>query len=364
MEKAKAMVLRGFNQPLQEEEYPLPEPAEGELLVKITAAGVCGSDAHMWRGKDPRIQLPMILGHEGTGRVAALSGSRTTIFGETIKEGDHIFWHRGISCGMCHYCKVLKTPALCPARWVYGIHKSSAAPPHLWGCYAEYILLTPHTDIFLLPAHCPPEVMVSAACSGSTTAHGFDLAPPRPGDTVVIQGVGPLGIYAVAFSKVYGAAEIIVIGGTKERLAVCREFGATVLLDRNSFSLEQRREAVKELTGGRGADLVYEAVGLPEAVREGIDLVRTGGTYLSAGFGEPNGTVELDCFRDIVRKNLRLQGVWVSETRHTYQAYQLVLKNVDLFGKMITHRFKLNQATEAMQKMEAKEAIKAVLIPD
>jgi D-arabinose 1-dehydrogenase-like Zn-dependent alcohol dehydrogenase len=93
LKKAKAMVLKGFNKPLEMEEIMIPELNNDEILVKITAAGVCGSDAHMWRGKDPRTPLPMILGHEGVGKVVAIKGKKPTIFGQEIKEGDSVLWH-------------------------------------------------------------------------------------------------------------------------------------------------------------------------------------------------------------------------------------------------------------------------------
>ncbi len=363
MKKTKAMVLKQFNEPLVLEEFSIPELKPGEILVKITAAGVCGSDAHMWRGNDPRTRLPMILGHEGVGKVVAINGEKKTVLGEPIKEGDSILWHRGISCGKCYYCQIIKQPALCEDRWVYGIHRSCDQYPYLLGCFLEYLILDAAADVFIIPDHIPPEVLVSANCSGSTSAHAFDLAPPRLGDTVVVQGPGPLGIYSVAFAKYHGAKEIIVIGGTEERLSMCAEFGATTLLNRKSTTEEERLEKIMDLTNGRGADAVYEMVGTPQAVREGIGLVRTGGSYVSAGFGEPRGTVTIDCFKDIVRKNLKYQGVWVSETRHTYQAYELVLRNVELFSKLVTHKFKLSEATKALESMESKEAIKAVLIP-
>ncbi len=363
MKTTKAVVLRKFNQPLEMEEIAIPELKTGEVLVKMTAAGVCGSDAHMWRGNDPRTNLPMILGHEGVGKVVAINGEKETIFGEKLKEGDSVLWHRGISCHNCYFCQVLKQPALCNNRWVYGIHRSRDQYPYLLGCYLEYLILDTNTDIFIIPDNVPPENLVAATCSGSTSAHAFDLCPPMLGDTVVIQGPGPLGIFSVAFAKYMGAQEIIVIGGTDARLEMCKEFGATTVLNRNTTTEEERLQAIKDLTYGRGADVVYEMAGSPQTVREGLNLVRVGGSYASAGFGEPRGTIEIDCFKDIVRKNLRYQGVWVSDTRHTYQAYKLVLNNVDLFGKLVTHKFSLAQATQALEIMEQKEAIKAVLIP-
>ncbi len=363
MKSSKAMVLKEFNKPLELEEIQIPELRQGEILVRVSAAGVCGSDVYMWHGNDPRIRLPIILGHEGVGKVMAVKGQKSSLFNEKIKEGDSILWHRGISCGSCHFCKIVKEPSLCRDRWTYGIHRSSDRHPYLVGCYSEYIILDAATDIFPVPGSIPPEVLVSATCSGSTTAHAFDLVPPEPGDTVVIQGPGPLGLYAVSMARQYGAREIIVVGGTPERLNMCLEFGATKVLNRHDLSVKERREIIFDITGGRGADVVYETVGLPEAVREGIDLTGEGGSYLSIGFGEPRGTVEIDCFKDITRKNLRYQGVWVSDVKHTYHALQLVLNDTGLFSKMVTHRFALPDANEALAVTDRRESVKTVLIP-
>jgi threonine dehydrogenase-like Zn-dependent dehydrogenase len=183
------------------------------------------------------------------------------------------------------------------------------------------------------------------------------------GDSVLVQGVGPLGIFSVAFASSFGAAEIIVIGGTEERLKMCQAFGATATLNRHRLSLKERKEAVMERTHGRGVDVAFEMAGEPDAVKECISLVRTGGSCLTAGFGEPHGTMELDCFQDIGRKNLRLQGVWVSEVRHTHMALQLIMRRPKDFKKLITHRFPLEKANDAIQAMKTKEAVKAVLLP-
>jgi threonine dehydrogenase-like Zn-dependent dehydrogenase len=287
--KAKAMVLEAFNQPLAAREFAIGPLEDGQVLVKITAAGVCGSDVHMWKGEDPRTPLPIILGHEGVGTIIAMKGARKTVEGQPLAEGDSILWHRGVSCNSCYYCAVLHEPWLCQSRHVYGINMSSAAAPHLNGCYSEYVVLRAGTDIFKIAADSDPAVLVSASCSGSTVAHAFDIVSPRYGETVLVQGPGPLGLYAAAFAKRLGAARVIVIGGSENRLAMCREFGADIVLNRRQLSLEERREAVLAATGGRGADMVIEAAGDPSAVHEGLRLVRSGGAYLSVGFSQPPG---------------------------------------------------------------------------
>lgn len=361
--KSRSMVLESFNKPLVMKELPIPPLTEGQVLVRLKASGVCGSDIHMWRGEDPRTPLPIILGHEGVGDVADIAGTVKTVQGEEVKTGDRIFWNRGVLCGSCFYCKVAGQPALCENRRVYGINCSCSDHPYLSGCYSEYLVLLPGTDIFRIESDIDPAVLVSAACAGATMAHAFALAPPQPGDTVVVQGPGPLGLYAVAFARFYGASQIIVIGGSANRLQLCGEFGATTLLNRRETSTEERRADILKRTYGRGADLVVETVGYPVAFDEGLEIVRRGGTYLTTGFAQPVGQVTVDPYRQIVNRNIKVQGVWVSDTSHAYQAMQLVSNNPQLFKKSVTHRFSLEKANEALEVMANKEALKAVLEP-
>lgn len=357
------MVLEAFNQPLVMREFEIPSLQEGEVLIKLEAAGVCGSDVHMLRGEDPRTPLPIILGHEGVGRILEVKGEKRTVEGELLKSGDLILWNRGVSCHRCFHCAVLNEPALCKNRKVYGINRSSKVAPYVNGCYSQEMLLTADTDIFKVTAEVDPAILVSASCSGATVAHAFDLHRPDFGDTVLIQGPGPLGVYAVAFAKQLGAQEIIVIGGSENRLQTCREFGATLTLNRRELSLEDRKQAIMDKTRGRGVDFVVEAVGDPSAVHEGIKLVRSGGAYVSIGFSQPPGNCQIDFFQEVVSKNLKIQGVWVSGTRHTWQAMKLVLERPELFSRMITHRFSLEQANEALAAMAQRDALKAVLAP-
>lgn len=357
------MVLEAFNQPLVMRDFEIPPLQDGEVLIRLEAAGVCGSDVHMLRGEDPRTPLPIILGHEGVGRVLEVKGEKRTVEGELLKSGDLILWNRGVSCHRCFHCAVLNEPALCKNRKVYGINRSSKVAPYVNGCYSQEMLLTADTDIFKVTAEVDPAILVSASCSGATVAHAFDLHRPDFGDTVLIQGPGPLGVYAVAFAKQMGAQEIIVIGGSENRLQTCREFGATLTLNRRELSLEDRKQAIMDKTRGRGVDFAIEAVGDPSAVHEGIKLVRSGGAYVSIGFSQPPGNCQIDFFQEVVSKNLKIQGVWVSGTRHTWQAMKLVLERPELFARMITHRFSLEQANEALAAMAQRDALKAVLVP-
>jgi len=363
MSTARAAVLRTFNQPLEITDVAIPDPGPGEVLVRITAAGVCGSDVHMWHGMDPRTPLPITLGHEGVGQIVEIGGQKSTVDGEPLAAGDSIVWNRGVSCGHCYWCAVARTPAICPKRWAYGIHRSFDHGAHLNGCYADHVLLHPNTDIFRAPEGIAPEVLVAASCSGATSAHAFDLCPCHTGDSVLVQGVGPLGAFAVAFAKAGGAQDIIVVGGTRSRLELCKRLGATHLLDRNATTFEERVKLVKEITNGRGVDLAVEVAGTVEAFSEGPYYVRVGGAYAVAGIAEPRELVPFDVFRDVARKNLHMQGVWVSDTSHLRQSLSLVTRDPEGFAALVTHRFSLDEATQAMETVANRKAMKAVIIP-
>ncbi len=361
--KIKAMVLEGFNAPLVMREFELPVLEESQVLVKIDAAGVCGSDVHMWKGEDERTPLPIILGHEGVGTVVEVKGSKKYVTGEQLKPGDRILWDRGVTCNACYACAVLNEPWLCANRKVYGINRALHEAPHLNGCYAEHIVLSATTNLFKITEDIDPAVLVSASCAGATVAHAFDHHTVPFGGSILVQGPGPLGVYGVVFAKHLGASQIFVTGGSENRLELCKEFGATEILNRRTTSIEERREYILSRTGGRGVDMVLEAAGDPGAVHEGLKLVRKGGAYVSVGFSQPPGDCKVDFFEDVVKKNLKIQGVWVSSTRHTHMSLELMQKNKDLFKKMITHRFSLAEANDALAVMNSREALKAVLIP-
>jgi len=355
--KMKAAVLKEFNQPLMMEERDLPPLKDGEVLVRIKASGVCGSDVHMWKGKDPRTPLPLILGHEGVGIIEEVKGQKRDIFGERIKRGDFIIWDRGITCGNCYFCTVRKEPSLCPARQVYGISRD--------GCYVTHLILLKETNLIKIDEEIDPAVLVPVSCSGATTAHTIELCNISEGDTVVVQGPGPMGMFALAFARERGAGNVTLIGtkADEERLNLSLKFGATDTLNIDETSLEERLSYIKEKTDGRGADVVIDCTGSPHAIREGLKMSAPGGIYALPGVATPIGEVPISFYEDVARRNVRIQGVWVSDTSHLYQAMKLVLNKKYPFEKLITHKFKLEDATKALRMVDARRAMKAVLIP-
>ncbi len=360
---ARAAVLTRFGKPLEIQEIPLPALDEGEVLVSIEAAGVCGSDVHMWRGKDPRTPLPMVLGHEGVGRIVELAAPRADVNGSPLAPGMRILWERGVTCGTCHYCAVAHQPGLCPHRWVYGIHRSLRDSRGPGGCYSTHLILDRRTPMWHLPEDDDPAAYVAAGCSGATAAHAVEAAGIRPGQTVVVLGPGPLGAYAAALARRAGADHVIVTGGTPQRLDFCAQVGATTTLNRHEIEPAARRDHVLALSHGRGADVVIEASGSIAAAHEALNLVAPGGIVALAGFGTPVGSMDLLPFETLVRKNVRLQGVWVSDARHTETALSLVRGNPLLFGSLVTHRLPLEQATRALRLVEQRVAAKAVILP-
>jgi threonine dehydrogenase-like Zn-dependent dehydrogenase len=364
LSEAYAHVLTRFGEALHDRRYPLPDPGPGEVLLRLEVSGVCGSDVHQWQGLDPRVPLPLIPGHEGVGRVVATGGEARDVQGAKLAEGDRIAFNRGVSCMACRTCVVLRQPALCPHRWVYGITRSCQDPPHLVGCYSSHVLLARNVQTLCLDDDLSPVVAVTAGCSGATAAHCFEEVRPGFGSRVVIQGPGPIGAYCAAFAKASGAETIIVVGGTASRLRLCEELGATHTINRRETTVAERLEEILELTGGEGADAVYEAAGDQAAIAEGLKWLRTGGAYVSCGVAEPRGGLEIDFFHDIARRNVRLQGIWVSDMRHLLEAVRLVEGQPETFERLVDGRFRFEEANEALEAVAAREVSKAVLIHD
>jgi len=363
MRKINAAVVTEFSKPLQMKIFDSPKLQKGQVLVNIIASGVCGSDVHIWKGYDPRVLTPIILGHEGVGVIGEIAGEKTDVFGKPLSKGDPVIWDRGVTCGICDNCTIHNAPSLCVNRWTYGISKKCTESPYLNGCYSEAIVLNEKTKIIKLDDKTDPITLVSASCSGATSAHSFELCPPKIGETVLVQGPGPLGVFHIAFSKEHGASEVIVIGGTKERLQFCRKFGATKLINRNETSLEEREQIIHELTEGRGVDIAYECSGTITSFEEGLSYLKVGGAYIVPGFGVPSGEAKIDCFHQITRKNLKIQGVWVSDITHLYRAVKLVQSGKYPFNEFVTHKLPLTEATKALRLMEERATMKAVLMP-
>jgi len=366
MSTAKAAVLERFNAPLQLRHYALPSQVEaGAALVRTEMAGICGTDVHLWKGELP-ITLPIILGHETVGRIEQLGeGLDKDWTGRELRVGDRVTWNSATSCGHCYYCAEKRQPTRCPQRRAYGIGYRCDCAPHLLGGYAEFHYLRPGTTIFGLPEDLATESVIGAGCALNTAIHGLERTGIGWRDTVVVQGAGPVGIAALAVARSAGAGQVIVLGAPAHRLEMARRFGADHVIDIDDCqSPAERIAAVRGLTRGHGADVVVECVGAPPAVVEGAEMCRAGGKYLILGHYCDAGTVAFNP-HVVTRKQLQVIGSWSSEPRHLQTALEFLRATAGEFpfAAMVSHRFTLEQANEALGMTAGWKVAKSVLVP-
>lgn len=362
---SRAAVLTEYDRPLEFREFPLPQSIEpSAALVRVKLAGICGTDVHLWHGQLP-IPLPVILGHETVGVIEELGdGLVLDWVGKPLFVGDRIGWSSSINCDECYYCRVKPQPTRCLKRKAYGISYDCSVAPHLLGGYADYIYLRPGTAIFKLPETLPTEAVVGAGCALVTSLHGIERIGVHMGDNVVVQGSGPVGLASLAVAKASGAAQVIVLGGPPHRLELARRFGADVCIDVETSSVAERKESVLELTGGFGADVVLECVGIPPAVVEGIELCRDGGRYLVLGHYGNAGTIEFNP-HVITRKQLQVAGSWGFEPRHTKAALEFLARTREQFPfeQLIAEPFALDRANDALQATASWTTAKSAIAP-
>ena len=365
MKTSRAAVLTQYEAPLELKEFPLPQAIEpGAALVRVKLAGICGTDVHLWHGQLP-IPLPVILGHETVGVIEEMGEGLTHDWtGAPLSVGDRIGWSSSINCNECYYCRTKPQPTRCLKRKAYGISYDCSVAPHLLGGYADYIYLRPGTAIFKIPEELPTEAVVGAGCALVTSLHGAERIGAQMGDTVVVQGSGPVGLASLAVAKASGAALIIVLGGPPHRLELAKRFGADVCFDVAETTVEERKARVLELSGGFGVDVVLECVGIPEAVVEGVELCRDGGSYLVLGHYGNAGTVAFNP-HVITRKQLSVAGSWGFEPRHTHAALKFLARTREQFPfeQLVATPFPLERAFEALQATASWTTAKSAIAP-
>lgn len=357
--------MPGFNEAFEIRKYPLPREIEPRAaLVKVEMAGVCGTDVHLWKGQLP-IPRPIILGHETVGVIEKLGeGLHTDWSGKPLRVGDRITWSAGMRCGHCHFCTVFRLPTRCLNRSAYGISFTSDDAPHFSGGYAEFIYLRPDTAIFGV-SDVSTEAVIGAGCALVTAIHGMERMGISFGDSVVIQGSGPVGLAALAIAKSSGASKTIVIGGPAARLELSKAFGADHTIDIDEFpDASMRLGMIRDRTDGYGADAVVECVGSPEVVSEGFEMCRDGGKYLVLGHYGDAGSAPINP-HVITRKQLTVYGSWASEPRHMAHAIEFLRKQGKHFpfGRLVSHRFPLDAAFEALQTTAKWASSKSVVVP-
>ena len=360
----RAAVMPGANQPLQVREYPLPALEPGAVLLRTIYSEVCGTDVHLHRGHLAGVPFPLIPGHINVGEVVDLAGTPTDLEGDPLRRGQVVsFLDVHETCGRCYFCTVAQAPNRCPHRRVYGITYS--ADEGLLGGWAEMIYLKPGVHVVPLPHEVPPERFIGAGCGLPTAMHAMERAEIALGDTVVVQGSGPVGLTAAILSQLCGATQVIVIGGPENRLCEAERIGADVVLDINTTSIEERLARIMDLTQGRGADVTIEASGNPQAVHEGFGLTRDAGRYVIVGQYTDAGDIRMNPHTDINRKHLEIRGCWGSDLRHFWRGIRVLAKHGDRFRweRFISQRYGLDQAGRALDDVEHYRTVKALIDP-
>ncbi len=373
----RAAVMLGPGR-LEVREFPLPSPEVGAVLLKMQFSGVCGTDKHTFRGETKQyagtpherdVPFPIIPGHENVGTVAATGGEVRDFDGNVLNVGDRVVPAANITCGHCYYCKGDFPYYMCEHLDDYGNSLSATRPPHLFGGWSEYMYILPGTHLYRVPDDLPSHIAVLTEVMSVTA--GLDKAKEfsspsegfRFGDTVVIQGVGPLGLCHVVKARLLGAGDIIVINSLPSRLEMARRCGADYALNLSESTDKERIEQVKAWTHGRGADVVVDCSGVSYAVPEGLDMTRAGGMFLEVGAFVDMGTVPINPNLHFCIKNIRLLGIG-GEAATAYGPTMKVLSKAQHhypLDQIVTHRFGLDQAEEAVKTSMADGAMKVVI---
>lgn len=360
-------------------EYPLPDPEPGCVLVKMEVSGICGTDKHTYQGYVGQyggkpVPFPIIQGHENVGTIAAIGGEgRYDDFeGVPLKVGDRVVVGANVVCGQCYYCRHDFPYYCCEQTVDYGNNLSAAQPPHLFGGWAQYLYIVPGSFLLKVPDDLPSEIAVLAEIMAVTV--GLDRAKQisvfpsesfRFDDTVVVLGSGPLGLCFVMKARMLGAGNIVAIDLSRHRLDFARKLGADYTINASQTSAPERRETVRQLTHGRGADVVVECAGVPQAVPESLELLRVGGLLVEAGNFSDMGEVPISPHRHLCAKNVRILGVGGEEPA----AYGPCLRQMARYAKhyplkeFVTHRFSLRQIDDAMKQAIAPDSMKVVIDP-
>ena len=364
-------------------EYPLPDPAPGCVLVKMEVSGICGTDKHTYQGYVGQyggagaarpVPFPIIQGHENVGTIAAIGDGPPLKDFESfpLRVGDRVVVGPNVSCGTCYPCRHDFPYYCCESTVDYGNNISAKNAPHLFGGWSQYLYVVPGSFLVKVPEDLSSEIAVLAEIMAVTV--GLDRAKQmsafpsesfRFDDTVVVLGTGPLGMCFVMKARMLGAGTIIAVDLSDYRLGFAARLGADHVINAATTSEAERLATVRELTHGRGADLVAECAGVPQAVRESLDMLRVGGMLVEAGNFSDMGEISISPHRHLCAKNVRILGVGGEEPaaygpslrQMARYAQQYPLKN------FVTHRFGLRQVDEAMRQSMAGDSMKVVIDP-
>jgi 5-exo-hydroxycamphor dehydrogenase len=356
-------VLVRTNRPVEVWARPMQVPGAGEVVVRVELAGVCGTDLHLWRGELP-LPGPIGLGHEGVATIEELGNNVTTDYaGTRVKVGDRVCWSPVHPCYRCYECTVGNDPTQCP-NLLSDLLRDAAEPPV--ACYSDFAHLPRGMAFYRIPDDTPSEAVIAFGCALPTMLQALErIGGIGLNQTVAIQGCGPVGLAATLLARISGARDIVVVGARKPRLEMARRLGATATIDKAEVpSADDRIAMTRDLTGGRGAEVVIEAAGAVPAFGEGIRLAARGGRYVVVGLWSAPGSVPVEP-RYVNHMNLRIHGSSAFLGRHIYGAIEIARRHHRELpmAAAVTHRFPLEEAQLALEAVSHPATVKAVIIP-
>ena len=366
------------------QEFPRPVLPDGALLMQVELSGICGTDKHTYQGETKQYAgtpaetdtpFPIIQGHENVGVVAEITpgaAERIEFYGRRLAVGDRITMCPDVVCGRCYECTHVMGYVWCAHSECYGNSFTSAQAPHLLGGMSELMYLRPDTFVYKVPDGLSPRVAVLAelmACTASLDKlkefSSYALEGFNSGDTVVVIGSGPLGLLHIAKADMMGAGQIIATDLSAYRLGFAQRCGADHVIDASVTTSEERVELVRELTHGRGADVVLHMANTPTSFVEGIEMLKRGGMMLEMGNFADTGEVSLNVHRHVCSKNIRLIGL----TNHPSTGYGPALRLLERyadrypFDELVTHQFGLQDAELAMRTSMSPQSMKVAIAP-
>jgi L-iditol 2-dehydrogenase len=341
----KALLLSKYRE-LEIAEVPVPAVGAGEVLIRVGACGICGSDVHGYDGSSGRRIPPIVMGHEAAGRIAAVS---TGVTG--LAEGDRVTFDSTIYCGACVYCQRGEVN-LCDHRQVLGV---SCGDYSRAGAFAEFVAV-PVRVVYKLPESISfaEAAMLEAV---AVAIHAVSLAKVSAESTALVVGAGTIGVLILQALRAAGCGRVFVSDVDASRLKMAKELGAADVLSANEDSVAQ----ILHRTGGVGVDVAMEAVGRNETVNAAIASVRKGGTVVLVGNISPEATLPL---QKVVTRQIRLQGSCASAGEYP-EAIALMASGAILVKPLITAIAPLADGPQWFERLYAREPnlLKVVLTP-
>lgn len=333
------------NQCIETRPLVLPEPGEGQVLVKVSACGVCGTDVHIYHGGKGSAEVvpPVILGHEFSGHIVKLGSGVTG-----LEEGQLITVDPNIYCGKCRPCRQGQKQ-MC--------HHMRAVGVNMDGGFADYCLV-PYAQCVPVPEGTDPELAALAeplACC----LHGIDRVGIRPGENVLVIGGGTIGQIMLQLARLAGAAKVVLSEPVEIRRELAVRLGADAAIDPLHEDMPQR---LSELLSRDGADVVIECVGNPRTSAQAIDAAAGCGRVMLFGVPNPDAVLQTK-MHPIFQKELTIMGSFVNPDTHS-RAVALLSSGQLKLKELITHRFPVSQLEEAIKMQTGTQSIKVLVKPE